>query len=287
MYFFKFDKRIRWDNESRWDLNQRGSKFPHNLIFYNVIHKLFYYRSTPFDGTNFIGQSYDYAQEILHPTTFYDVGVRDEFLYQICTDPNIDPTCSVVRDISVSSYQDPANIIEYGINYRLDITGGKTDVDDFFTGDQYVNNNLNKIIMSLDGDLTQLMSINNEAGIEAFDMDSPHYVMFNGELMDPENPAYIQYFKGSRTGTQFGPTPIDLKFDYNGAFIRGCLNFRLGDYSQKVPFYLWDKGSTGFGPYGPNSDQQKWDRENIAVEKLQRIFSINDKSSQHYELCNE
>jgi hypothetical protein len=266
LYFFKFDKRIRWDNEGNLDLNQRGSRFPRNLIFFNILDKNFYYRCTPYIG-GFSGQTYSSIKEILHPTTFYDVGVRDEFLYEICIDPRVDPTCSVIRDIETTTYQDPANVVEYAINYRLDTNAAKFDVNDFFNGITY-----GAPVKVFDGDITQLMSINCEAGIEAFDLDSPHYFMYNGEYMDPENPYFATYFK---SGSNWGPTPIDFKFDSNGSFIRGCLNYRLGDYSQKVPFYLWDKRSTGFGPYGSTSDTQRWDKANIASMSLQRLFSIS------------
>lgn len=284
LYFFKFDKKIKWDNRTIRDLNQRGSKFPRELVFFNVLDEAFYYRSTPYNpDAGFLGQIYRNGdntvkyKEILRPTTFYDVGVRDEFLYEICQDPRIDPTCSVIRDITTTSYQDPSNIVEHAINYRLDISDSKFDVGDFFTGQGLGNN-----IGVFDGDITQMMSINCEAGIEAFDLDSPQYFLYNGELMDPEDPYFLKYFKG-KDGTinsQYGPLPIDLKLDTNGAFIRQCLNFRLGDYSQKVPFFLWDKFGIGFGSYDGNySDKQGWDRKEIASMKLQRLFSINDKSS--------
>lgn len=281
LYFFKFDKRIRWDNESALDLNQRGSKFPRELVFYNVLDKSFYYRSTPYNSSDgFIGQynSDNEIYEILHPTTFYDVGVRDEFLVEICTDPRVDPSCSVIRDITASSYQDPANIVEYAINYRMDISDAKFDVDDFFSGKLPSSD-----IKIFDGDITQLMSINCEVGIEGFDLDSPQYFMYNDELMDPENPYFDNYFKNLQG---YGPTPIDLKLENNGSFQRLCLNYRLGDYSQNVPFYLWDKGDTGFGPYGSNSDQQTWDRHNIASMKLQRLFSISGATDYDYTHTN-
>jgi hypothetical protein len=276
LYFFKFENRLRWDDIQNYDLNQGASKYPRELIFYNVLDENFYYRSTPYKYQNgsgqFIGQQIFkinniYQKQILHPTTFYDLGVRDEFFNEICVDPNIDATCSVVRDISVTSYQDPANIIEYALNYRLDINDAKLKVEDFFSGRQYGSN-----IETLDGDITQLISINCEAGIEKFDLDSPHYFMYNNEIMDPDDPYYGSYFK--KNGL-YSPVPIDLKFDENGAFVRGCLNYRLGDFSQKVPFYLWDKGNEGFGNYGGLSDTQKWDRQNIATMKLQRIFSVS------------
>ena len=276
LYFFKFDKRIRWDDEAALDLNQRGSKYPRELVFFNVLEKEFYYRATPYNPTNgFIGHKYYNSdntlnyREILHPTTFYDVGVRDEFLYEICQDPRVDPTCSVVRDINATSYQDPANIVEYAINYRLDTNNANFDVGDFFTGIGMGDN-----VGVFDGDITQLMSINCEAGIEAFDLDSPHYFFYNGEIMDPEDPTLVDYFTDGYGN--YGPTPIDLKLDNNGAFIRQCLNFRLGDYTQKVPFYLWNKLGEGFGSFDvTQQDDQQWDKTVIAVEPLQRLHSIS------------
>jgi hypothetical protein len=206
---------------------------------------------------------------ILHPTTFYDVGVRDEFFYEICSDPTLDPTCSVIRDITSTSYQDPANIVEYGLMYRGDISK-KTDINSFFNTSDFSGKT-----ETFDGDFIQLFSINSETGVEAFDLDSPQYFMYNNELLDPEDPTIKDYFTSGNTGN-YGPLPIDFKFDSNGKFVRSCLNYRLGDYSQTVPFYLWNKQGDGFGPYGTNSDTQKWDRSNIANMQMQRIFSINN-----------
>lgn len=274
LYFFKFNKKVRWHNESTFRINRRTTRYPRELIFFNPLEKEFYYRCTPYDASTstFIGQKYKtiesgFYHEILHPTTFYDVGVRDEFFNDICTDSRLDPASSVIRDITPTSYQEPANIIEHAINYRMDISAGKTDVSDFFTGTQY-----GKRIKSLDGDIRQLISINSEAGIEAFDLDSPEYFMLNGDLMDPEIENIKSYF---HNGSQYGPTPIDFKLDDNGSFVRLSLNYVLGDYSQKVPFYLWDKGGTGFGPYSNLNDEQKWDRTTITSMKLQRIFSVS------------
>jgi hypothetical protein len=197
-------------------------------------------------------------------------------MYEICYDPRIDPTCSVVRDLTATTYQDPANIIEHAINYRMDVSNAKFDVGDFFSDSSY---NFGQV---LDGDITQLMSINNEAGIEAFDLDSSKYFMFNGEFLDPEDPLTITYFTGG-TGN-YGPTPIDFKLDDNGRFVRLCLNNRLGDYSQKVPFFLWDKKGEDFGPYTANSDKQRWDRTKIAVQPIQRMLSTSGitYSGQYY-----
>ena len=269
LYFFKFDYRIKWDNSDEYDINQRATKFPRELIFYNVLDQKFYYRSTPYNPTTqtFKGQSYSGYLELLHPTTMYDVGVRDEFFDEICFDPRVDPNCSVIRDITVSSYQDPANVLEHTINFRLDTSQSKIDIDDFFSGVGMGNN-----MKVLDGDVRQLISINCEAGIEAFDLDSTHYFIYNGEFMDPEDPTFSDYFGAS---PNWGPTPIDFKLDQNGRQVRLCLNNRLGDFTQTVPMYLWDKKGSGFGL----SDLQQFDRTKIATQKLQRMVSISSSTS--------
>ena len=281
LYFFKFDFRIKWDDYVALDLNQRGSVFPRSLIFFNVLDQNFYYRCTPYNpqlpDRGFVGQDTGGSNpyyEILHPTTFYDVGVRDEFMYEICYDPRVDPTASVIRDISHTSYQDPGYIVEFAINYRMEGTSAKFDISDFFTNDTRQQYGFGKV---LDGDIMQLISINCETGIEAFDFDSPQYFMFSEEFMDPENPYFSDYFD---LYGGWGPTPIDLKFNKNGKFERSCLNYYLGDYTQNVPLYLWDKGGEGFGPSSKDSDKQIWDKNYIATMKLQHMFSIDNEISE-------
>lgn len=270
LYFFKFRKRIVWDNEANFDLGQRSSKYPKDMVFFNVLDNNFYYRSTPFNTTNgFIGNKS--INSILHPTTFYDVGIRDEFFYEICSDPTLDPTCSVIRDITSTSYQDPGPVVEYGLIYRMDVSK-KTDLNSFF-------NNFHGNIRTFDGDFLQLISINCETGIEAIDLDSPHYFMFDNSYFDAESNSGMTYFKsGGTINDPYGPVAIDVKFDSNGSFIRSCLNSpnRLGDYTQTVPFYLWDKKGEGFGAYSDViSDTQNWDKSNIVSMPLQRIYSVN------------
>lgn len=275
LYFFKFNKKIKWDDQENYDLGQRTSKYPRDLIFFNILDNNFYYRSTPYDPTTntFVGQKVSESfRQILHPTTFYDLGVRDEFFYEICSNPELDPNCSVIRDITSTSYQDPANIVEYGISYSMDISKGLINVNDFFKMEDFDGGT-----HAMNGEYIQLMSINSEVGVEEFDLNSPQYFMYNNDILDPENITTKNYFTSG--GTYYGPLPIDFKFDTDGERIRRCLNYSLGDYSQIVPFYLWDKKGDGFGEYGVNKFNQLWDRSVIASNKLQRIFSVNSAAS--------
>jgi hypothetical protein len=269
LYFFKFDFKIKWDDFDNFDLNVRQSKYPRELIFFNILDNTFYFRSTPFNITQgFKGQDYNGYKEILRPTTFYDIGARDEYFKEICYDPNINSMSSVVRDITSTSYQDPSTIVEYAINNKLDSSNNKLEIEDFFNKGVYGDK-----LSTLNGDLIQLFSINSEVGIEAFDLDSPQYFIYNNEFMDIENPSFGTYFKNNGI---YGPTAIDFKLDDNGRYIRENLNYRLGNMSQNVPFFLWDKKGVGFGQYSNLANLQQWDRTAIASMKLQRIKSINN-----------
>jgi hypothetical protein len=279
LYAFKFKFRKGASNFIDAIINGRSFKYPNELVYYDAPTGSFYYRSTPFDKktNSFVGQHNTYAgrsyKEILRPTTIADLGPRDEFIEEICTDKRVDPNCSVIRDIGQTSYQNIEEIIEFAINYRMDITNSKLKLKDFF--DRQIGG-----VKIFDGDIIQLESINCEAGVEEFDLDSPKYFMYSGELLDPDDPNTSAYFKDmTTTGTtklNYGPTPIDFKLDDNGRRVRLCLNHPdfLGETSQVVPFYLWDKKGEGFGT-AKNSDDQEFKKDLIVAEKLQRIYSIN------------
>jgi hypothetical protein len=271
VYFFQF--------KSKSKNNGDRQKYCDDVVHYVREQDKFYYRSSPFDGENF-GSFITQTQKkrIGRPTTIVDLGPRDEFLKQICIDPSLDPNCSIVRSIGPTSYQNFGEILGMTINYRMDLGNNEFDIKDFFDNEGNTFNN-----RVLDGDILQLISINSETGIEEFDLQSPKYLGYTYQLLDPElNPDL--YKNG-------GPTPINMELSEDGERIRLCLNEpgRLTESSQKVPFFLWDKGGTGFGqPSSP--DNQFWDYTNdgIQVQPLQGMtynYSFvggqNDSSDQY------
>lgn len=256
LYFFQFKAKAK-DNGDR-------QKYCDKVVHYVSDQKKFYYRSSPFDGTNFGSTITGSYKRIGRPTTFVDLGPRDEFIKEICLDPKLDPNCSVVRSIGPTSFQNFGEMLGLVINYRMDVSDNDFDINDFFnnTGNTFTNR-------VLDGDILQLISINNEVGIEEFDLQNPKYLGYSYQILDPE--SYSKVFKPNG---YWGPTPITLDFSEDGERIRLCLNEpgRLTESAQKVPFFLWDKKGTGFG--GTNeasSDDQFWDYTNsgIQVQPLQ------------------
>ena len=282
LYFFLFKAR-------------RGS-FCSQIIKYITNEGRYYYRSALYDNTlNTWGDS-GKGSRIGRPTTMVDLGPRDEFIKEICTDPSLDPNCSVTRQIGPTSFQNFGELLGLAINYRLDTTNAAHDINDFFD-----NNGFGYTTRVFDGDLLQLISINNEVGIEEFDLQNPKYLGYNYQFLDPE--LFPQVFKN---GTNvWGPLPITFYLEDDGERVRACLNEpthianngvtrvqgRLTESSQKVPFFLWDKGGTGFGPYNDLTvDDQSWDYGNIEVQPLQgmtygyNLTSPSDDSSDKYLL---
>lgn len=260
LYMFPFKAKVRWDDEETLDLNVRRTKYCPDLVYFKAgspenPDKRFYYRSTYFNGTSFSRSDRD---GLGHPTTIVDLGPRDEFIKEICTDPSLDPNCSVIRSIGPTSYQNFKELLGLYINYKLDyLASGQGTTGDY--NSFFENNGYGSYGSIMNGDILQLISINNEAGIEEFDLQNRNYAVYTPQVLDVES------YPGLLDG---GPLPINFVLDDGDGYrVRACLNEpgRLTESSQTVPFYLWEKGGTGFGT-GVN---QHWDYSNIEVQPLQ------------------
>jgi hypothetical protein len=241
----------------------KKNKYCTDVIKYVVNQDKYYYRSAIYNnGLDKWGDP-NKSTRIGRPTTMVDLGPRDEFIKEICLDPNLDPNCSVTRSIGPTSYQSFGELLGLAINYRLDVSDNTFNLNNFFGNDgfSYTSRVFN-------GDILQLISINNEAGIEEFDLQNSRYLGYSYQFLDPD--IYPDVFKNGNS--IYGPLPVTLFLDEDGERVRSCLNEpgRLTESSQKVPFFLWDKKGTGFGPYNNSSlDNQSWDYSNVEVQPLQ------------------
>jgi hypothetical protein len=249
LYFFQF--------------KGKKGKYCEDVVRFVPSQEKFYYRSSPYFSENSWGNNLTNSIRIGRPTTMVDLGPRDEFIKEICLDPSLDPNCSVSRSIGPSSFQSFGELLGLAINYRMDTSNNDFQIEQFFNNDGF---KFSKEI--LDGDILQLISINNETGIEEFDLQNPRYLGYSYQTLDPD--VYPDVFKN---GTSvFGPLPVTMYLDDDGQRVRACLNEpgRLTESSQKVPFFLWDKKGTGFGAYNENTlDDQSWDYSSVQVQPLQ------------------
>lgn len=271
LYIFPFKAKVRWDDEENLDLNFRGTNYCNDLLYFKVQEnttktavKRFYYRSTPFSGNTFYTIDPFYSTSTLgHPTTVVDLGPRDEFIKEICVDPSLDPNCSVVRSVGSTSFQSFKEMLGLYINYRLD-TDKNYKYKDFFKNNASIPTNpTGNLVMN--GDILQLISINNESGIEEFDLQNRNYGAYSPLIVDPDN--YPDLFKSDDLTENLGPLPINFALDQDGYRIRVCLNEpgRLTESSQPIPHFYWDKNGTGFG----NGVNQFWDFNTVIKNDLQ------------------
>ncbi len=280
LYFFQF--------------KARKGKYCNHVVKYISSQNKYYYRSSYYnESLDVWGIEKDHSRLLGRPTTIVDLGPRDEFIKEICVDPTLDPNCSVVRSIGPTSAQNFGEILGLAINYRMDVSNNDFNINQFFDNGGF---GFNRRVF--DGDITQLISINNEAGIEEFDLQSPRYLGYNYQTLDPDK--YPQIFKPN--GTFWGPLPITFGLDEDGQRIRLCLNEpshinydglqvqgRLTESAQPVPFFLWDKKGSGFGGTSElTSDNQSWDYSTVEVQPLQGMtygYSIsgtpNDSSDRY------
>jgi len=285
LYFYQFKMKLKG----------AFAKFCNTIAHYSPSQNTFYYRSTvytppttnyyPFTGGTWgyeggsVGTNY---VTLGHPTTFVDLGPRDVFIGEICTDSTLDPNCSVARSIGPTSWKQFSELVAFAINYRQDTTNDTQQVEDYFS-----ENNAEGVFGGLnifDGDIVQLLSINSEAGIDAFDMTSANYISYNIGQLDPVD----EYFVFQNGTGSYGPVPITMQYDdkRNSSFgpkTRECLNQHLGETAQSVPYFLWDKKGTGFGSYTSPSSQS-WDYANVHVAPLQGTPAVNFGVPNHITL---
>ena len=258
--------------------SENVAKYCRNIARLVIGQSRLYYRSAPtIDGTTFT------PDNLNKPTTFVDLGPRDEFIKEICVDSSLDPNCSVSRSIGATSYQDLGELLGLAINYRMDIANADGNLNMFFQNDGFSGGT--GISNVLDGDILQLLSINNETGIEEFDLQNPKYLGYQFNYLDPE--VYPQVFKNGNVN--YGPLPLTFELSDSGSLVRSCLNEpgRLTESSQKVPFYLWDKKGTGFGPYNTDKNNQSWDYGSVQTQPLQGMtydYNLSGDPSDPYLL---
>ena len=197
--------------------------------------------------------------EINFPTTVVDLGPRNTWLKEVCVDPELDPNCSISRSIGSTSYKGLDDLMEYIIQSKEIKEKGRLDVQDLFD-----SRNVGKI----DGDIAQLMNFNTQTGIYPFEYeesDSP-YTQEYSTLFDSKGPIGLNFVYSE-------DDPDTLELEQAGELVRECLNQpgRLGDTSQRVPYFMWDTRGHGFGENAGNGENQDYYEDMIYNQRIQQF----------------
>ena len=229
-----------------------------------------FYRSSPYNGTNgyFVGQIPEYSplgfggyfnvpyganndRNLFFPTTIMDLGPRDLYTKEICSNPNFEGY--LMKNLQSTSYNDQGDILQLAIisrfvnkSYWLQVLG---------LGDKSVNRFFSRSGDRLDGDITQMFSINSEFGI----------VPFGDEEYD-DNDLYIQggnfdsvmgIFFSSDTVSRNILTPGVQTFSLTPPL----LNYFGYSKTQEVPMYRWKSNSTAGQQTIFGVDTNEWDTD--------------------------
>ncbi len=226
-----------------------------------------FYRSAPYNGNTdkFVGQVPEYQpfgfggyvgvpfganndRNLFFPTTIMDLGPRDLYTKEICSNPNFEGY--LMNGLKSTTYNDQGDILQLAIlsrfvnkNYWLQVLG---------LGDKSVNRFFSRSGDRLDGDITQMFSINSEFGV----------IPFGDEEYD-DNDLYVQggnfeslmgIFFSSDTVSRNILTPGVQTFSLTPPL----LNYFGYTKTQEVPMYLWTSNPTAGQQTIFGTDNNEW-----------------------------
>ena len=264
LYMFSFNKTATYPLNSVTDPTY---KYCDDVIIFNDINNGFYYRSSPWDGSNFIGKDSpdpnpsglipsillnDYPgtgyndKQIQFPTTIADLGPRENFISEICNNDNFNGY--MIDRVRATSYQDTSDLIQLGFLSRIlndnfrqaiipltnpagDNTEGKGIIQ-FFNSDRKGDR--------IDGDFAQMLSINSEWRISPFLSENylnPASIFFGDDNQAEQRPVF---------GVFYSSTTIDYSYRRNltpgveTLSVAPPLDYTYGfPKTQDVPHYKW------------------------------------------------
>ena len=279
MYSFQKDDIYGNDPNDTKFLTTPDYEFCEDTIVYQEINNSFFYRSSPYNSnaSKFTGklppqknsgEYYRGQNKVMlgAPTTVMDMGPRDEFLQQICFNP--DYQGYIVDNITSTSYKDTSDLLQTFFISRLTNSTFLQNLVGF--GNASISSLFSRENQRLDGDLTQLMSINSEFGVTPY--------MGNNY---PSNALYFDLNRKPNMGVFFSAntvnrdliTPGRVTFRDNQIFLTNLYGFR----DQEVPFHPWNIKSNNNVIFGNeyNDWKYKTPTNNIDTIKYQTVDRLN------------
>ena len=231
-----------------------------DIAVFNPFSNSFFYRSSPYNDSsgNFVGKNkpptplqVDYGyndKQILFPTTVVDLGPRDSFIKEICCSGNFG---SYYADqLKSTSSQDNSDIIQIGFLSRIiDNTTIQSllpnNNDEGVSIEQFFNNTRGG--SRIDGDFSQMLSINSEWKILPFVSDivnSSDQIFIGKETPSPSSkPVFGVFFNQSQDSLRYRKimSPGVETYQFTPVLVEEDFGYPK---SQVVPFYKWKISSS-------------------------------------------
>ena len=208
----------------------------------------FYYRSSPYDGTNFVGSRAGTffsqpvnTKDLLFPTTILDMGPKYVWQSEVNKTPNY--FGYQMNKFNSTSWSDDSGLLQLFIISRLVNQKFLERIFKSIFGDT-VGELFSRDEDRVDGDFAQMLQINSQYGITPFTAENYP----DDQTIPGDNPIYVGgdkdgypvfgvFFSGSSTDRDLiSPRRIDRTFT-------GSTNSLVADYlgtkSQEIPFFKW------------------------------------------------
>jgi hypothetical protein len=261
----------------RANTNKANPEYCKDLVYYDGDTNNFYYRSSPYDGTKFVGDSNTKSNRLnnynlKYPTTIVNLGVKN---VQNVSFNDFSAYGYVVNSINTTSHYDNSDLVNFFVISRI--------LDsNFLRSGAILNSFFSRGGRKIDGDLAQLLSINSEFGVVKFSpelyefqKDNSPTIIFSEKSGNGKNKNYMGVFYSSSQDDltlKDYITPGRIGFREQGTNAIIPKYFKIND--QEVPFYAWtldEKGQTIFG-----TDKNEWgtNRNNFITKKYQSLERI-------------
>jgi hypothetical protein len=206
----------------------------------------FYYRSSPYDGTNFVGSraSTFFSQpvntkDLLFPTTILDMGPKYFWQSEVNKTPNY--FGYQMNKFNSTSWSDDSGLLQLFVisrlvnqNFLKRIIGGV-----FASG---VSSLFSRKEDRVDGDFAQMLQINSQYGITPFTAENYP----DDQSIPGDNPIYVSqdkngdpvfgvFFSGSSSDRDL-ISPRRINRTFTGTTL---IADYLGTKSQDIPFFKW------------------------------------------------
>jgi hypothetical protein len=253
LYMFPFKSQRFFTGPNGNPPNQPYNKYCRDTVYLEPETFNFYYRSTPWDGNDFIGrEGYSSlgerkgnARDYMFPTTIMDLGPRDEIQKYLSQSGNWDGY--IVNKLLPTTFSDTSDILNLFILSRF--ASAKFGAL-FSTKGANILNFFSRKALFVDSDYAQMVATNSQLGIAAFEpanypeppvgsgFNSPLY--FPAGVDDVKNITFGIFFTGDSQLRDY-ISPNRTIYDSGGQIgvNEACSLSYIPVTTQVVPFYLW------------------------------------------------
>ena len=219
LYAFPFQNQTIFD-----DQNLPIRRFCRDVIYFHNPLNNYYYRSSPWNGTDFVGRPMTENDDrgnkrnLLYPTTIMDMGPKNSYIQELVYSDEYDGY--IVNKIPSTTYQDTtdllnlfvlsrlidANFLQLLIPLPVDEGGNEEGSDDPSIGAMFANLRwkngevyaLNLLPGLIDADYAQMISINSEFGVNEYSPETytNNDIFFGKDEGVPGQPFILGFNKG-------------------------------------------------------------------------------------------